>query len=55
MKAHHKEIGTFPLAQVPPGFFPPEPNIVELTLRDAAGNGYPIYVDYDVQLDLWPV
>ncbi len=50
VKAHHKEIGTFPLAQIPPGFFPAEPATVELTLRDAAGNGYPIYVDYDVQL-----
>lgn len=50
LKAHHKEIGTFPLAQVPPGFFPAEPNIVELTVRDAAGTGYPVYVDYNVQL-----
>jgi hypothetical protein len=50
LKAHHKEIGTFPLAQVPPGFFPAEPNIVELTLRDSAGAAYPIYVDYNVQL-----
>lgn len=50
LKAHHKEIGTFPLAQIPTGFFPAEPNIVELTLRDALGNGYPIYVDYDVQM-----
>jgi hypothetical protein len=50
LKAHHKEIGTFPLAQVPPGFFPAEPNIVELTVRDASGNGYPVYVDHDVHL-----
>ncbi len=50
LKAHHKEIGTFPLAQVPFGFFPAEPNIVELTLRDAQGNAYPLYIDYDVQL-----
>ena len=50
LKAHHKEIGTFPLAQVPPGFFPTEPHIVELTLRDASGTGYPIYIDHDVQL-----
>ena len=50
LKAHHKEIGTFPLAQVPPGFFPTEPPIVELTLRDKAGNSYPFYVDYTVQL-----
>ncbi len=50
LKAHHKEIGTFPLAQIPAGFFPTEPNIVELTLRDASGTGYPVYIDYDVQL-----
>lgn len=50
LKAHHKEIGTFPLAQVPSGFFPAEPAIVELTLRDAHDGEYPIYVDYNVQL-----
>ncbi len=50
LKAHHKEVGTFPLAQVPFGFFPTEPNIVELTLRDAQGSAYPLYVDYNVQL-----
>ena len=50
LKPHHKEIGTFPLAQVPPGFFPAEPNIVELTLRDGSGTGYPAYVDYNAQL-----
>lgn len=50
LKAHHKEIGTFPLAQVPFGFFPTEPNIVELTLCDTQNNAYPLYVDYNVQL-----
>ena len=50
LKMHHKEIGTFPLAQIPVGFFPTEPNIVELTLRDASGKASPIYIDYDVQL-----
>ncbi len=50
LKAHHKEIGTFPLAQVPPGFLPTGPSIVELTLRDAENNAYPVYADYDVQL-----
>lgn len=50
LKSHHKEIGTFPLAQVPQGFFPAEPNIVELTLRDNAGNAYFLYIDYNVQL-----
>jgi len=50
LKAHHKEIGTFPLAQIPRGFFPAEPEIVELTLLDSNNNQYPIYVDYQVGL-----
>ncbi len=50
LKSHHKEIGTFPLAQVPHGFFPTTPAIVELTLRDSHGGEYPIYVDDSVQL-----
>jgi hypothetical protein len=50
LKSHHKEIGTFPLAQIPRGFFPAEPNIVEVTLRDVEGVAYSVYVDYNVQL-----
>jgi hypothetical protein len=50
LKAHHKEIGTFPLAQIPYGFFPTEPAIVELTFRDSAGNASQVYVDYNVQM-----
>lgn len=50
LKPHHKEIGTFPLAQIPRGFLPVEPSIVELTLVDGSGNAYPVYVDYNVQL-----
>ncbi|MGO8673012.1 MAG: hypothetical protein ACLQVD_16845 [Capsulimonadaceae bacterium] len=50
LKAHHKEIGTFPLAQLPYGFLPSEPDIVEVVLVDSGGNHYPVYVDYNVQL-----
>ena len=50
LKSHHKEIGTFPLAQIPRGFLPPSPSIVEITIVDAAGNSYPVYADYNVQL-----
>lgn len=50
LKAHHKEIGTFPLAQIPRGFLPPAPEIVEITIKDVAGNSYSVYVDYNVQL-----
>lgn len=50
LKAHHKEIGTFPLTQIPHGFFPVEPQVVELTVKDTGGSSYPIYVDYDAHL-----
>lgn len=50
LKSHHKEIGTFPLSQIPRGFLPPAPDIVEITVNDEAGNSYPVFVDYNVQL-----
>ncbi len=50
LKAHHKEIGTFPLCQVPPGFFATEPGVVELILRDKAGATYDVYADYETQM-----
>lgn len=50
LKSHHKEIGTFPIAQIPHGFLPPSPSIVEITIVDTSGNTYPVYVDYNVQL-----
>jgi len=50
LKQHHKEIGTFPLCQIPPGFISREPEIVELTLIDQAGTARQVYVDYETQL-----
>ncbi len=50
LKAHHKEIGTFPLCQIPQGFLATEPNIVELTLRDKNGSSFQAFADYDTQL-----
>ncbi len=50
LKAHHKEIGTFPLCQIPSGFITTEPTIVELMLRDARGVEYQVFADYDTQL-----
>lgn len=50
LKAHHKEIGTFPLCQVPPGFFATEPEVVELTLRDEAGATHEVFADYQTQM-----
>jgi hypothetical protein len=50
LKAHHKEIGTFPLCQIPLGFLAVEPNIVEIVLRDRNGVTYQAFADYDTQL-----
>ena len=50
LKAHHKEIGTFPMCQIPQGFLATEPAIVELTLRDREGAIYQVFADYETQL-----
>jgi hypothetical protein len=50
LKAHHKEIGTFPLCQIPTGFLPSEPAIIEMTLRDARGGEYQVFADQHTQL-----
>jgi hypothetical protein len=50
LKAHHKEIGTFPMCQIPKGFLPSEPDIIELTLRDARGAEFQVFADQDTQL-----
>ena len=50
VKAHHKEIGTFPLCQIPDGFFPGDANIVEVTLRDDEGGAHDILVNHELRL-----
>ena len=50
LKSHHKEIGTFPLCQIPPGFVASEPDVVELTLRDESGATYEVFADYQTQM-----
>ena len=50
VKAHHKEIGTFPLCQIPDGFFPDDATIVEVTLRDDEGGAHDILVNHDLRL-----
>ncbi len=42
VKARHKEIGTFPLCQIPEGFFPSKPQIQVLSFTDTTHN-----VQYD--------
>ena len=50
LKAHHKEIGTFPICQIPPGFLPAEPQVIELTLRDGRGGEHQVFADAETQL-----
>jgi hypothetical protein len=50
VKAHHKEIGTFPLCQAPEGFFPTDAPVVEVTVRVPTGEAHGIIVNNDLRL-----
>lgn len=50
LKAHHKEIGTFPLCQVPAGFFPEDAPLVEVTLREEDGTAHELFVNNEHRL-----
>lgn len=52
VKARHKEIGTFPLCQIPAGFFQPKPSFQQVTFIDeTTGDRYTeVYVNKDDRL-----
>ena len=50
VKSHHKEIGTFPLCQLPDGFFPTDAPVVEVILRDPNGQNHEIIVNNEKRL-----
>ena len=50
LKAHHKEIGTFPLCQVPEGFFPNDVPVVEILVRDPNGQTHEVIVNNELRL-----
>lgn len=52
VKARHKEIGTFPLCQIPQGFFQPEPEFQRVTFIDEeSGQAYTeVYVNQTERL-----
>jgi len=50
LKYHHREIGTFPLAQLPPGFFATEPDILQVDLILPNGHECPIWVNNQTRL-----
>lgn len=50
LKYHHKEIGTFPLAQLPPGFFPTQASITQADLILPNGHTCEIWVNNETRL-----
>ncbi|MBC7805580.1 MAG: hypothetical protein H7145_05460 [Akkermansiaceae bacterium] len=50
VKNHHKEIGTFPLAQVPDGFFPTDAPVVEVIVRAPDGQTHEVIVNNEKRL-----
>lgn len=50
VKAHHKEIGTFPLCQFSDDFLPGDAPVVEVTIRDANGEAHNVIVNHEIRL-----
>ncbi len=50
LKAHHREIGTFPLCQFPTGWFFPEPNFQELIFVDPNGRELNVWLNHHARL-----
>ncbi len=50
IKYHHKMIGTLPLCQVPAGFFPVEPNILETEFLLPGGQKAQVWVNNETRL-----
>lgn len=50
VKNHHKEIGTFPLCQVPDGFFPSDAAVVEVIIRAPDGQTHEVVVNNEKRL-----
>jgi len=50
LKFHHKEIGTFPLCQLPPGFFPVDAPILQVALQLPTGHKIELWVNNEIRL-----
>lgn len=50
IKYHHKQIGTLPLCQFPSGFFPPEPDILEIEFLLPGGHRTQVWVNNETRL-----
>ena len=50
LKSIHRELGTFPLCQIPTNWLDPEPNLQELILIDPAGRELQAWVNQEARL-----
>lgn len=50
LKVHHKEIGTFPLCQIPDGFFPGDAPVVEVSIKDPSGTLHNVVVNNELRM-----
>jgi hypothetical protein len=50
LKSHHRELGTFPMCQVPTGWLSTDPAIQELMLTDPHGREIQAWVNHDTRL-----
>jgi hypothetical protein len=50
LRFHHKEIGTFPLCQLPPGYFPSEAPIVQVEVALPNGHTVQAWVNHETRL-----
>jgi len=50
LKFHHKEIGTFPLAQLPPGFFAVDPQVLQVDVILPTGHKLDCWVNNETRL-----
>lgn len=50
LKSIHRELGTFPMCQIPTGWLSPSPNMQELIFRDAAGRELQVWANHESRL-----
>ncbi|MEJ5171191.1 MAG: hypothetical protein WHU10_09395 [Fimbriimonadales bacterium] len=50
LKSIHRELGTFPLCQIPTGWLSPEPKVQELIWVDPNGNEIQVWVNHEARL-----
>lgn|GEM_PF-944087 len=50
VKAHHKEFGTFPLCQIPDGYFPKDADVAEIAIRDPSGQTHDVIINNNIRL-----